>query len=52
MNCYIQIKDVVRLAEQRWVILDIVANHEVGRRGVGLCQEIVKLGGSLCAFRN
>ena len=47
MDRDVQVEEIKRLTEQRWVGLDIVANHEVGRRGIGLCQEIVKLGGSL-----
>jgi hypothetical protein len=47
VNCNVQIKLFERPGEQRGVILDIVANHELGRMRLGLCQEIIQLGGSL-----
>ena len=47
MDRDVQVELFKRPEEQRRVLLDVGTNHKVGRTGLGLCQEIVKLGGSL-----
>ena len=47
MNRDVLVKVAERSQEQRWVGQDVVADHEVGRRELDLCEEIVEHGRSL-----